>query len=163
MASGSPAINKIERAHQMYREGNYAEALDYYTDALSMAKTTPQKIALHSNRAACFLKLHDFNKVSCIYCFVEKVLILCYFLNWALLVFASFNRLILVEVAKLSLLLLCGMKDGVLRILSKITYLSAVNCIWSWLNLIPLGEPLINFLMQDARFDNLLYSLSIMG
>ncbi|XP_047951691.1 beta-galactosidase 10-like isoform X2 [Salvia hispanica] len=27
-----------------------------------MAKTTPQKIALHSNRAACYLKLHDFNK-----------------------------------------------------------------------------------------------------
>ncbi|XP_057765281.1 uncharacterized protein LOC130986032 [Salvia miltiorrhiza] len=64
MASGSPAINKIERAHQMYREGKYAEALDYYTDALFMAKTTPQKIALHSNRAACFLKLHDFNKAA---------------------------------------------------------------------------------------------------
>lgn len=48
----------------MYREGNYAEALDYYTDALSMAKTSPQKIALHSNRAACFLKLHDFNKAA---------------------------------------------------------------------------------------------------
>lgn len=48
----------------MYREGKYAEALAYYTDALSMAKTTPQKIALHSNRAACYLKLHDFNKVS---------------------------------------------------------------------------------------------------
>ncbi|KAG6405169.1 hypothetical protein SASPL_132755 [Salvia splendens] len=64
MASGSPAINKIERAHQMYREGKYAEALAYYTDALSMAKTTPQKIALHSNRAACYLKLHDFNKAA---------------------------------------------------------------------------------------------------
>ncbi|KAI3456695.1 hypothetical protein Pfo_013358 [Paulownia fortunei] len=57
-------MNKIERAHQMYREGKYAEALDYYTDALSMAKTTPQKIALHSNRAACYLKLHDFNKAA---------------------------------------------------------------------------------------------------
>ncbi|KAH6777131.1 Tetratricopeptide repeat superfamily protein [Perilla frutescens var. hirtella] len=64
MASGSPAINKIERAHQMYREGKYAEALDYYTDALSMAKTTPQRIALHSNRAACYLKLHHFNKAA---------------------------------------------------------------------------------------------------
>lgn len=29
-----------------------------------MAKTNPQKIALHSNRAACFLKLHDFNKAA---------------------------------------------------------------------------------------------------
>ncbi|KAG8365244.1 hypothetical protein BUALT_Bualt18G0084100 [Buddleja alternifolia] len=64
MASGSPALNKIERAHQMYREGKHAEALDYYTDALSMAKTKPQKIALHSNRAACYLKLHDFNKAA---------------------------------------------------------------------------------------------------
>ncbi|GFP87533.1 protein unc-45 homolog a [Phtheirospermum japonicum] len=64
MASGSPAMNKIERAHQMYRDGKYADALDYYTDALSMAKTTPQKIALHSNRAACYLKLHDFNKAA---------------------------------------------------------------------------------------------------
>ncbi|PIN04523.1 hypothetical protein CDL12_22941 [Handroanthus impetiginosus] len=64
MASGSSTMNKIERAHQMYREGKYAEALDYYTDALSMAKTKPQKIALHSNRAACYLKLHDFNKAA---------------------------------------------------------------------------------------------------
>lgn len=63
MASTSPTMNKIERAHQMYREGKYGEALEYYTDALSMAKTSPQKIALHSNRAACYLKLHDFTKV----------------------------------------------------------------------------------------------------
>ncbi|XP_059282940.1 uncharacterized protein LOC132036590 [Lycium ferocissimum] len=61
----SPAtINKIERAHQMYREGKYSEALGYYTDALSLAKTNSQKIALHSNRAACFLKLHDFKKAA---------------------------------------------------------------------------------------------------
>lgn len=62
MAS-TAAMNKIETAHQMYREGKYGEALDYYTDALSMAKTKPQKIALHSNRAACYLKLHRFNQV----------------------------------------------------------------------------------------------------
>ncbi|KAK4355081.1 hypothetical protein RND71_024052 [Anisodus tanguticus] len=63
MAS-SATINKIERAHQMYREGKYAEALGFYTDALSLAKTKSQKIALHSNRAACFLKLHDFKKAA---------------------------------------------------------------------------------------------------
>ncbi|MCE3215761.1 hypothetical protein HAX54_003387 [Datura stramonium] len=63
MAS-SATINKIERAHQMYREGKYVEALRFYTDALSMAKTKSQKIALHSNRAACFLKLHDFKKAA---------------------------------------------------------------------------------------------------
>lgn len=67
MASGSAAVNKIERAHQMYRDGKYPEALDNYTDALSVAKTKPQKIALHSNRAACYLKLHDFTKVSASY------------------------------------------------------------------------------------------------
>lgn len=47
----------------MYRDGRYHEALVFYTDALSMAKSKPQKIALHSNRAACYLKLHDFKKV----------------------------------------------------------------------------------------------------
>lgn len=57
-------VNMIERAHQMYREGKYEEALVFYTDALCLAKSKPQKIALHSNRAACFLKLHRFNKVS---------------------------------------------------------------------------------------------------
>ncbi|XP_075523031.1 uncharacterized protein LOC142555821 isoform X2 [Primulina tabacum] len=64
MASGSPTVNKIEKAHQMYREGKYMEALGYYTDSLSMAKAKPQKIALHSNRAACYLKLHDFKKAA---------------------------------------------------------------------------------------------------
>ncbi|KAI5332631.1 Hypothetical predicted protein [Prunus dulcis] len=60
----SAPVNKIERAHLMYREGRYSEALGFYTEALSMAKTKPQKIALHSNRAACFLKLHDFKKAA---------------------------------------------------------------------------------------------------
>lgn len=58
------ATNKIERGHQMYRDGLYKEALAFYTDAIGMAKTNPQKIALHSNRAACFLKLHDFKKAA---------------------------------------------------------------------------------------------------
>ncbi|KAK9070624.1 hypothetical protein SSX86_011026 [Deinandra increscens subsp. villosa] len=57
-------MNKIEKAHQMYRDGNYEEALEFYTEALSIAKTNPQKIALHSNRAACFLKLHHFKKAA---------------------------------------------------------------------------------------------------
>ncbi|CAH1435034.1 unnamed protein product [Lactuca virosa] len=57
-------MNKIERSHQMYRDGNYEEALEFYTEALSIAKTNPQKIALHSNRAACFLKLHHFKKAA---------------------------------------------------------------------------------------------------
>lgn len=62
MAS-SGTLNLIERAHQMYRDGRYEVALGFYTEALAMAKTKPQRIALHSNRAACYLKLHDFKKV----------------------------------------------------------------------------------------------------
>ncbi|XP_074296039.1 uncharacterized protein LOC141623795 [Silene latifolia] len=58
------AANKVERAHQLYREGLFAEALELYSIALSFAKTTPQRIALHSNRAACFLKLHNFTQAS---------------------------------------------------------------------------------------------------
>ncbi|XP_015932349.1 uncharacterized protein LOC107458645 [Arachis duranensis] len=56
--------NKIERGHQMYREGRYREALGFYTDAIALAKTKPHKIALHSNRAACYLKLHHFKKAA---------------------------------------------------------------------------------------------------
>ena len=60
----SSSLLRNQRAHQMYREGRYEEALGYYTEALAVAKTKPQKIALHSNRAACYLKLHHFKKVS---------------------------------------------------------------------------------------------------
>ncbi|KAF8412759.1 hypothetical protein HHK36_000729 [Tetracentron sinense] len=62
MATAS--LNKIERAHQMYRDGRHEEALGFYTEALAMAKSKAQKIALHSNRAACFLKLQDFKKAA---------------------------------------------------------------------------------------------------
>ncbi|TKY49398.1 unc-45-like A [Spatholobus suberectus] len=58
------APSRIERAHQMYRDGRYNEALGFYTEAIAMAKTNPQKIALHSNRAACYLKLHDFKRAA---------------------------------------------------------------------------------------------------
>ncbi|KAK8643643.1 hypothetical protein V6N13_012928 [Hibiscus sabdariffa] len=58
------SFNKIESAHQLYRDGRYEEALVYYTEALAAARTKPQKIALHSNRAACFLKLHHFKKAA---------------------------------------------------------------------------------------------------
>ncbi|KAL4310709.1 hypothetical protein GQ457_01G007550 [Hibiscus cannabinus] len=62
MATAS--FDKIERAHHMYREGRHGEALGFYTEALAVAKTKPQKIALHSNRAACYLKLHHFKKAA---------------------------------------------------------------------------------------------------
>ncbi|WCJ37039.1 Tetratricopeptide repeat (TPR)-like superfamily protein [Euphorbia peplus] len=58
------ALNKIEMAHQIYRDGKYEEALGFYTDALSIAKTKAQRISLHSNRAACYLKLHLFKEAA---------------------------------------------------------------------------------------------------
>ncbi|XP_010462478.1 PREDICTED: mitochondrial import receptor subunit TOM34 [Camelina sativa] len=58
------ASSKVEKGHQLYRDGKYREALLFYTEALTAAKPKPQKIALHSNRAACYLKLHDFNKAA---------------------------------------------------------------------------------------------------
>ncbi|CAH2033401.1 unnamed protein product [Thlaspi arvense] len=61
MASAS---GKVEKGHQLYRDGKYKEALLFYTEALTAAKAKPQKIALHSNRAACYLKLHDFKKAA---------------------------------------------------------------------------------------------------
>ncbi|KAL5731461.1 hypothetical protein ACHQM5_004186 [Ranunculus cassubicifolius] len=63
-AAATLPINKIERAHQMYRDGHQEQALEFYTQALSIAKTNPQKISLHSNRAACYLKLHNFKKAA---------------------------------------------------------------------------------------------------
>ncbi|GMP64736.1 hypothetical protein CsSME_00025873 [Camellia sinensis var. sinensis] len=77
--AASAPVNKIERAHQMYREGLYEEALGFYTEALGLAKTKSQKIALHSNRAACFLKLHDFKQVETL-C-KQKTDLLCCFDN----------------------------------------------------------------------------------
>lgn len=62
--AGMPGpASRIERAHKMYREGMHEEALAFYTEALVMARSKAQRIALHSNRAACYLKLHDFKKV----------------------------------------------------------------------------------------------------
>lgn len=86
MATPAPLI-KVERAHQMYREGRYSEALGLYSDALAVAKAKAQKIALHSNRAACFLKLHDFKKVSVECCdIIILVLLLSFFRKLLILV-----------------------------------------------------------------------------
>lgn len=64
-AIGAVALNRVERAHQLYREGKHEEALGIYSEALNLAKSKAQRIALHSNRAACYLKLHDFKQVGC--------------------------------------------------------------------------------------------------
>ncbi|KAJ1692024.1 hypothetical protein LUZ63_016179 [Rhynchospora breviuscula] len=78
----------VERAHGLYREGKHEEALRLYSDALEEAlkdlkdlkdlekdlleleleevKKLKLKmiIALHSNRAACFLKMHRFRQAA---------------------------------------------------------------------------------------------------
>ncbi|CAM6103031.1 unnamed protein product [Calypogeia fissa] len=60
----SAALSRTERAHGKYREGQYAEALKLYSSALSVAKRAPHRIALHSNRAACFLKLQNYKEAA---------------------------------------------------------------------------------------------------
>ncbi|KAH9288157.1 hypothetical protein KI387_032274, partial [Taxus chinensis] len=57
-------MSKIERAHQKYREGCHEEALQLYSEALELAQLNAHKIALHSNRAACHLKLRNFKKAA---------------------------------------------------------------------------------------------------
>ncbi|KAF0892578.1 hypothetical protein E2562_016874 [Oryza meyeriana var. granulata] len=54
----------VEQAHELYRGGRHREALELYTAALAAARGPAQRIALHSNRAACYLKLHDFHKAA---------------------------------------------------------------------------------------------------
>lgn len=54
------SVTKTERAHQKYRAGEYGEALNLYTEALNAATQLNHRIALHSNRAACHLKLQQY-------------------------------------------------------------------------------------------------------
>lgn len=60
----SAALSRTERAHGKYRECQYVEALKLYTSALSVAKRAPHRIALHSNRAACYLKLQNYKEAA---------------------------------------------------------------------------------------------------
>lgn len=63
MAGAAAGAEAVERAHGLYRGGRHREALELYSAALAAARGPAQRIALHSNRAACYLKLHDFHKV----------------------------------------------------------------------------------------------------
>ncbi|KAG6548548.1 hypothetical protein Mapa_010036 [Marchantia paleacea] len=60
----SAALSRTERAHQKYRDGEFTEALKLYSSALAVAKRAPHRIALHSNRAACHLKLQSYKEAS---------------------------------------------------------------------------------------------------
>jgi hypothetical protein len=57
------ALTRTEKAHQKYREGKYSDALELYTDALNAASQVNHRVALHSNRAACHLKLQSYKQV----------------------------------------------------------------------------------------------------
>lgn len=57
------ALTRTEKAHQKYREGKYSEALELYSDALNAASQVNHRVALHSNRAACHLKLQSYKQV----------------------------------------------------------------------------------------------------
>jgi hypothetical protein len=63
MAGAAAGAEAVEKAHGLYRGGRHREALELYSAALAAARGPAQRIALHSNRAACYLKLHDFHKV----------------------------------------------------------------------------------------------------
>lgn len=58
------SITKTEKAHQKYRAAQYAEALELYTEALNAATQLNHRIALHSNRAACHLKLQEYKRAA---------------------------------------------------------------------------------------------------
>ncbi|XP_015691576.2 protein unc-45 homolog A [Oryza brachyantha] len=62
--AAAAAAAAVEQAHELYRGGRHREALELYTAALAAARGTAQRIALHSNRAACYLKLHDFHQAA---------------------------------------------------------------------------------------------------
>ncbi|KAF3338651.1 protein unc-45 A-like protein [Carex littledalei] len=62
--TGTAPLDRVEKAHHLYREGKHEEALGLYSEALNLAKSKAQKIALHSNRAACYLKMHDFKQAA---------------------------------------------------------------------------------------------------
>ncbi|KAJ7520157.1 hypothetical protein O6H91_20G069800 [Diphasiastrum complanatum] len=57
-------LTRTEQAHHKYRQGQYQDALQLYSDALSIATLSAHRIALYSNRAACYLKLQRFKEAA---------------------------------------------------------------------------------------------------
>ena len=54
-----------QRGKQLFISGNYVEALTYFTQALHCDDVSQEdKVKVHYNKAACFLKLGEFQ--SCI-------------------------------------------------------------------------------------------------
>eukprot|EP00245_Coleochaete_scutata_P006311 TRINITY_DN2065_c2_g4_i2.p1 TRINITY_DN2065_c2_g4~~TRINITY_DN2065_c2_g4_i2.p1 ORF type:complete len:325 (-),score=71.80 TRINITY_DN2065_c2_g4_i2:344-1183(-) len=63
IAGEQTAVKLTESAHAHYRKGDFNTAIGLYQQALEVALQKSQKIALHSNKAACYLKLKDVGKV----------------------------------------------------------------------------------------------------
>ncbi|RWR81905.1 protein unc-45 A [Cinnamomum micranthum f. kanehirae] len=61
-ATSTSSFNKIEKAHQLYRDGRHEEALGFTRTHLRSLRTSLRGSLSIANRAACYLKLHDFNK-----------------------------------------------------------------------------------------------------
>lgn len=53
-----------EKGNEEFNKGNWSEALSHYTNALKLAsEDNPEKAVYYKNRAAAYLKLHDYEKV----------------------------------------------------------------------------------------------------
>ncbi|XP_002965223.2 mitochondrial import receptor subunit TOM34 isoform X2 [Selaginella moellendorffii] len=57
-------METVESVHQRYRDGQFEKALELYTAMLESTTSLAHKIALYSNRAACYLKLHRFREAA---------------------------------------------------------------------------------------------------
>ena len=65
-----------QKGNDLYKEGNYTEALEFYWQALQLDGLRDEdKAKIHNNRAACFLKLGECHKTvaeatECEFCLV---------------------------------------------------------------------------------------------
>ncbi|KAL3682649.1 hypothetical protein R1sor_000671 [Riccia sorocarpa] len=64
MTTMSAALSRTEIAHLKFRGGDYSEDLKLYSCASAVAERAPHRISLHSNRAACHLRLQSYKEVS---------------------------------------------------------------------------------------------------
>lgn len=60
--TASSAEELRKEGNELFKCGDYEGALSAYTQALSLGVTPQDQAILHRNRAACHLKLEDYNK-----------------------------------------------------------------------------------------------------
>ncbi|XP_026366274.2 protein unc-45 homolog A [Ursus arctos] len=62
-APGASAVEQLRKeGNELFKCGDYEGALTAYTQALGLGATPQDQAILHRNRAACHLKLEDYNK-----------------------------------------------------------------------------------------------------